>query len=257
VHGDPFSPLQQKSFTQRILNIYGAYVLRHAQAIRVVSKRAKQSLVKLGVKEDVITVLPIMQDLTTFQKVARNRTYTNQLPRTFVFVGRLAPEKNIRYIIQAFARAYDSQEDIRLKIVGQGPCLPELQELTDQLEVSNVVTFIPWTDDVSEHMASADVFVFASLHEGYALVLLEAMASGLPIITTDVGCVGEVCIDAEHCLVVSHDDGEQYTQAILRLAEDADLRKRYGTQGSGTILELDQSTTAYLQQWKDSFQGRT
>ena len=253
VHGDSFSLKQTKSLWKRLWNIYAVYILRHSDAIRVVSQRAKKSIVSLGVDASKITVLPITEDVRPFLEVGAKRRYENVTPVTFLYVGRLSSEKNIARIIRSFAEVYILNKNIRLHIVGEGKCRQSLQDLTKKYHIEEVVTFVPWSDDVPKCMSGADVFTFASLHEGYGLVLIEAMASGLPVVTTDVGCVGEVLIDKQHGIVVSDDTDESYIQALHKMVTNEAKRKECGQNGYQTIKKLNQSQEIYIQKWKDSF----
>lgn len=250
VHGDYWSsgawcgrsPLR---YLRRFLALM---LLRRAPAVRVVSERIKQSLVKRGVREHKITVLPIRPELETFLKEVHVFNDTNSI--TFLSLGRLAPEKDIPRIVRAFALVNKQHPHTRLRIVGEGSECTKIESLITKLKLGEVVTLTTWTDNVPYEMSHADIFLLASLHEAYALTLVEAMAVGIPVVTTDVGCVGDVVRDGEHGLVVHEEGDEVYAQAMERMVTDIEFRKKCGEQAHHTALELSKTTQdAYAEAW--------
>lgn len=254
VHGDQFLNPRWLNATwfNRIRVVFGKHVMRHACGIRVVSARAKRALITLGIPDERITVLPIQSQLEQFIAVGKLRTYTPQETTMFLYVGRLSPEKNIDRIIRVFAQAYKKNASIRLTILGGGSELARLTTVATQWSVSSAVTFLPWSNNVAEVLADADVLVLASSHEGYAMVIVEAMAAGLPVITTDVGCVGEVMYDGQHGIVVPFTPDQPFVSAMDQLT-DPTLRARYGKAAHSAVVEKQQTEAAYLVAWKDSF----
>jgi glycosyltransferase involved in cell wall biosynthesis len=102
-----------------------------------------------------------------------------------LFVGRVAHEKNIEFLLQALLHALKGRPDLLLVIAGEGPAMSDLQQRVKALKLQDSVQFIGYLDRqqaLPDCYASADVFVFASLTETQGLVLLEAMAAGLPVI---------------------------------------------------------------------------
>ena len=220
IHGDVFNPASYTAtLLQRVRVRYGRYVVRHTAAIRVVSARIKRSLVALGVAPDRITVLPVQADLAALLPIGASRQHTPQSPLRLLFLGRLAPEKQLPVLINAVAILQTNQVAVQLHIVGAGPEAARLQQQVSSHHLEAHVTFTPWTDDITSVLQSADVFCLPSAHEGWGMVLLEAAASGLAIVTTDVGCVGETLISGEHVLV-AHTE-QQFADAITRLTDPA------------------------------------
>jgi len=255
LHGDPFSHngWKSESLSNKIRSVYGNYVLHRASAVRVVSKRAKESLVALGVPIEKITILPINQDLRAYLAVGVGRTYPIATTCTFLYVGRLSPEKNIDVIIRVFSVVYSKNKNVRLRIVGEGPLHYSLQELIQELQITKVVSIVPWAHDVASEMEQADVLVLASSHEGYGLVLIEAMAAGLPIVTTNVGCAGEVVHDGVHGFVVPVGDTDAFADKLQLLAGDAALRASFGLAAVHDVQSIHISPEAYAAAWADVF----
>ena len=253
VHGDYFSTDAWcgHSYIRRIERLFARSLLLNVPAIRVVSERIKTSLVRRGVSRHTITVLPIRPELETFLETSH--VHRDVSPYTFLYIGRLAPEKNIPRIIRSFALLHAKYPDIHLHIVGEGSEKSTLEKLVATHNLYDAVTFLPWTQAVHAEMAQADKFVLASLHEAYALTLIEAMAVGLPIVTTDVGCVGEVVRDAVHGIVVKGEGDLIYADAMERLMTDVSFRKTCGTRGKETAGVLSRQTAdGYARAWVTS-----
>jgi glycosyltransferase involved in cell wall biosynthesis len=259
LHGDNFSNniWRSESLSNKIRYFFGLHILKTATHIRVVSERIKRSLIECGVQETRIIVLPIRPELESFLQVPY--IVRKNEPYTFLFIGRLAPEKNIVRILEAFSMCMRSNHDmpqIRLRIVGKGPEEARLRAYTQKNNIEHLVEFVPWTENVPNEMAKADVFLLASKHEAYALTLIEAMAVGLPIITTDVGCVDEVVKDGIHGIVVYEDTIEAYAVALREMIQDNDdARVRYSEQGRNTARSIAmQSVEMYTNAWIQSLQ---
>lgn len=253
VHGDYFSTDAWcgRSLLRRIERMFALMLLRNVPRIRVVSERIRTSLIRRGVSENMITVLPIRPELETFLEVSR--VDRDAPPYTFLYIGRLAPEKNIARIIGSFALLHAKYPDTNLRIVGEGSEKRMLEKLVVMHNLGDVITFLPWTQAVHAEMAQADMFLLASLHEAYALTLIEAMATGLPIVTTDVGCVGEVVHDAVHGIVVREEGDGVYADAMERLMIDIAFRKKCGIHGKETARVLSgHSADAYAHAWVTS-----
>jgi glycosyltransferase involved in cell wall biosynthesis len=111
---------------------------------------------------------------------------------TLLYVGRLAPLKDHATLLRAVALTRPHHPDVQLWIVGDGPLELSLRTLTQELGLSNCVTFFGEQTDVSPFMLAADLFVSSSVTEGLPVSLLEAMSVGLPAVVTDVGGMGEI-----------------------------------------------------------------
>ena len=114
--------------------------------------------------------------------------------RQLVFgtVARMGPEKNHRLLIESFALAHHTYGEIRLRLLGSGPLEPELRSLVRELGLNDVVEFCGFSHDVAGFLGSLDIFALSSNTEGQPLSLIEAIASGLPVVATDVGGVRDV-----------------------------------------------------------------
>ncbi|MDQ6959663.1 MAG: TIGR03088 family PEP-CTERM/XrtA system glycosyltransferase, partial [Mariprofundaceae bacterium] len=150
-------------------------------------------------------------------------------------VGRLAPVKNQALVIDAVAHMVkqtpESAHKIRLVLVGDGELADALQHQVRRLEMEPYVWFAGNRDDVQVLMRCMDVFVLASLAEGIALTVLEAMASGLPLVLTQVGGNPELVRDNENGFLIPSESPESLAGALQRYIEDPALRRRHGRAG--------------------------
>jgi glycosyltransferase involved in cell wall biosynthesis len=154
-----------------------------------------------------------------------------------VMVARLSPEKGTEHLIRAVALVVRQRPDFRLEIAGNGRCLPELQALASKCGVSQQVRFLGEVRDVPAVLARASMFVLPSLSEGVSLTLLEAMARGLPVITTAVGGSPEVVEDGRTGFLVPPASPEALAEKILLLLSRPELGQALGLAGRRRVEE--------------------
>jgi len=163
-----------------------------------------------------------------------------------LFVGRVAHEKNIGFLIESLAHAREHIPDILLLITGEGPAQVHLQRDVDKYNLGENVKFLGYLDRTHElpHCyAAANAFVFASRTETQGLVLLEAMAMGLPVIalssmgTTDI-------LEAERGAITPLDDPLDFSRALIRLFSDPDLQRKLSDEAKVHAREWDETKIA-------------
>ena len=135
----------------------------------------------------------------------------------FGFAARMAPEKNHRMLLDAFALTYREHRNIRLRLLGGGALEPALRRQAIDLGIQDVVEFRGFSHDVAGFFCSLDVFVSPSSFEGLPLGLLEAIASGLPVVATAVDSVPRIVRSAEAGWVCPPNDPE----ALMSIMEKA------------------------------------
>ena len=135
-------------------------------------------------------------------------------------VARLAEQKGHRDLIAAAPTVLERHSDVRFVVVGEGELRSELEELARPL--GDRFEFLGERVDVPDLLASFDVFAFPSLYEGLCLAVIEAQASGVPVVATPVGGIPENVVDGETGLLVPPRDSAALAAAISRLLEDPD-----------------------------------
>ena len=143
-------------------------------------------------------------------------------------VGRMARAKNHLLLLEAAARLEGA---FRLVIVGRGRFYPQLLEQADRLGLQQRVTFVTDNDDPGEWFRRADIYVLSSDYEGLPLSVLEAMAAGLPVISTRVGGVPEAVTHDETGLLVDRGDVAGLARSMQALVDDREQRRRLGEAG--------------------------
>jgi len=144
----------------------------------------------------------------------------------FFFVGRLDPLKDLGTLLQAFAALpAEVLHYSRLYLVGDGDERAPLEARRDTLKLGEHVTFLGARTDISEVLMAADAFVMSSISEGLPMVLLEAMAAGVPCVATAVGGIPQL-LGSDRGLAVPARDPAGLARAMVAVARSADLRAR-------------------------------
>jgi glycosyltransferase involved in cell wall biosynthesis len=170
--------------------LYAPFLVNYDRVI-VFSQIQRELLARMGVREENIAVIPNGVDTSKYSPGPSKVKAEFKAERLFVYQGRIAPEKNIEALLRAWKQS-EMETDSKLLIVGDGPLKPSLEPFYGWEYGIIWLGFIANEDRRIELLRGADVFILPSLVEGLSLSLLEAMASGLACLATDVGADGEV-----------------------------------------------------------------
>lgn len=234
VHTDFLSPWFVRSGNWRsprvrmpLLNRYrrtlADHVLPQANGIRAVSERVKTSLMtRYGSRIKEISVIPVPVDASVPARVPlpAHPSFTFSL----IAVGRLEPEKRIEDVLAAVKLVNARYPVVGLFVAGEGRERPHLERMARSLGIADKVVFLGARADARALMGSANAFIQASAYEGYGRTLIEAALAGIPIITTDVGIVGEVFKGYEDVLAAPVADPTALSLSIVGLIEDTRVR---------------------------------
>lgn len=160
-------------------------------------------------------------------------------PFEIVCVGRLAPVKAQLVLVDAVDRLVARGRDVRLRLVGDGPDRKRLERRVEALGLGGAVVFEGWQnqDRVREIYRGADAFALASFAEGVPVVLMEAMATEIPCVSTRITGVPELIEDGVDGLLVAPADAAELALALEGLIDDPELRLRIGRAGRRRVLE--------------------
>ncbi|MBV9744296.1 MAG: glycosyltransferase [Acidobacteriia bacterium] len=171
----------------------------------------------------------------------------------FVFgaAGRLVPVKDHQTLLVAFSRVHSQYPSSRLEILGDGELRGQLEHLASSLGLSNAVRFHGWSNDIARFLSRIDTFVLSSLSEGLPMAVLEAMAAGLPIVSTAVGGVPEI-IESAQCGWLAQpqnpeDLGQKMIHAITHSAEGQGRRARSAVQEQYSAARMAQNYATLFQ----------
>ncbi len=155
------------------------------------------------------------------------------------FVARLDHVKGLTVLLDALSAARAGGANIELTVVGDGPSRATFESHADKVGVTGAVRFAGYCNqqEVADILAASDVFVLPSFAEGVPVSLMEASASGLPVIATQVGGVSELVIDGETGFIVPPGDVDALQNRIAALGADAGLRHRMGQAGQRRVAD--------------------
>ncbi|MFW6139755.1 MAG: glycosyltransferase family 4 protein [Acidobacteriota bacterium] len=215
---------------------------RDIDMIIAISEGVKKVLVSSGIEQKKIRVVPSGIDYSPFENISSNDYLHRELGFTkndFLvgIVAHLADHKGHKYLIEAASILKKKASHIKLVIVGKGPLRMELDQKAKELGVEDIVLFLGFREDIPQIMASLDLFVLSSYLEGMGTSILDAMASRLPVVATEVGGIPEVVVHEKTGLLVSPKDPEALAQAILRIYNDRKLAYSYGENGYRLVHE--------------------
>lgn len=152
-------------------------------------------------------------------------------------VANMKEVKNHRSLIAAFKKVCERNSDVTLALVGAGPLEKELQGIADRLGISHKVKFLGRRNDISELYPIFDIFCLPSFAEGFPLSILEAMASRVPVVATDVSGINEIIQSGTNGLLVPSDNSDRLASALLRLTKDRFYRQTLAIEGLNTVIE--------------------
>lgn len=155
----------------------------------------------------------------------------------FLCVARFAPQKNHELLLNAFAKGPASTAKAHLVLVGEGVLRARLQRQVNELGLTNRVHFLGLRRDIPDVLGAADVFTLSSDWEGNPLSVIEAMAAGLPIVSTAAGGVPELLQDGKEGFIVEQGRAEQLSEAMTILLNNPGLRRAMGAAASTRATE--------------------
>ena len=174
----------------------------------------------------------------------------------FIYLGRVNAEKRLDMLIDSFAKIKDSSPDLHLVIAGIGNRLDELQELADNLGIGDRVHFVGKVSDDEKRALyqNAEFFAITSPAELQSIVLLEAAACGLPIISVDMVALRELCHNNKNGYLVKLDDLSACATAIEKLHKDEKLREKFG-QHSRQLVATHHSKENTLKRFSEFYES--
>lgn len=230
-----------------------------------VGEAVRQALIaNEGISPGRVGVIYNGIDLSAFHNGTPDRLSVRQelglKPDDFVIaqVARLDGLKDHPTAVRTMARVAAEHPSVRLLIVGEGPERERIEAEIAKWNVAGSVRMLGLRRDIHRILAASDAFLLTSISEGVPLTLIEAMAAGLPIVSTKVGGVGEVVRDSETAILAAPGDDHALAKALLRLLGDAQLRSEMGRHGRSRAHEVfseDQMHAEYSKLYESMLTG--
>jgi glycosyltransferase involved in cell wall biosynthesis len=253
IHTDFLSPYFAEHSRLNKIRVYIAkWLLPKAHKIRVVSQRIAESLKSFNL-QTVPSVLPIFVDIKHMLG-AKKQNMLLQFDTRILVASRLESEKDITTALTAFKRVVSIFPKTGLVIVGDGSERQHIESTIRELGLEQSVVLMPWQKDLASIQASVDIFLLTSQYEGYGLTLVEAALVNCPIVTTDVGIVGDILINEKSALVSPVGDALSIAERLVRLMKDKQLQQDLITEAYNAVRRnISTSKEEYLQKYKKTF----
>lgn len=190
------------------------YLWRLSTRIICNAEAGRQFLIReFAANAKKIAVIPNAVDTTRFFPDKSMKA----VQPTILFAGRLVPQKDPLMLLRAFKRILKEVPEARLIIIGNGPLRKPLQQFTNAHKMGSKVSILPGTMNITGQLRRAWILALPSIYEGSPNVILEAMASGLPVVATRVSGIPELVQDHESGLLVEPNDHNGLAAAIITL----------------------------------------
>ncbi len=245
-----YLPMFPESMGEAAMRAFLPFFCSKCDLVVAPTEGMRKVLEAFGVNSPV-KVIPNGVDLQPFFQNERkvDRASLGLKPDDFIliYVGRIAPEKNLDFLLQCFTEAACTQENLKLLLVGEGPEFDPLVSRCKLMDMSERIIFtglVPY-DEISAYLRLADAFITTSLTEVHPLSLIEAMATGLPVIGIDSPGVGDLIID-EKSGFLADNNPKSLVGAINRLVQNPELKARMSQHAREQACQYDIKITSQL-----------
>lgn len=229
---------------------YMSWFYDQMQVIYAPSEATKFELADRGIDPEKIVTYPRGVDTDRFHPEKRNGFYNKyevQSRTKLLYVGRVSMEKGLDVLTESFIKASRMRDSLQLIVVGEGPYLEEMQRKLKGLPATFTGTLKG--EALAQAYASADLFVFPSATDTFGNVVLEAQASGLPVIVTDKGGPAENVLPNETGLIFPAGDADALLRCIIHMV-DAPERMDYMGKNARAHVESRTFDATFLKTWE-------
>jgi glycosyltransferase involved in cell wall biosynthesis len=226
----------------RAMNVVGKFILKRADAVRVVSSRLRNQIIQnYNIKPEKIISIPIGTDISNFAGGENEK----REPRIF-FAQRLIHEKCPLLFCQIVKEVMDEYPHVTVGIAGEGFLQPEMEAFFTQHGLRERVTFYGKVSqsELPKLYRTSYCYIHTADWEGWGMSMIEAMAAGCPVVTTDTGCAGEAIRHNETGLVTAVNDKEALVRETKRLFADSTLWESLAKNGLEEAKEWSFDTLA-------------
>jgi glycosyltransferase involved in cell wall biosynthesis len=208
----------------------------------------------LGIPANRICVIRNGLDLTKIESakpIDRAQHGISQNQKLIVWAGRMDPVKNLKVLIEVIDRL-SANFDLRAVLLGDGPSRPEIESLIHERALTNQITLLGWSPEVVCWLKSADALIFPSFTEGSPNVVLEAMASGCPVIASNIPACRELIQNHVSGRLIPPENAAAFTQAATEILANKPLAQSLAAAASATV-QLRHDIRVIASQWSDLY----
>jgi glycosyltransferase involved in cell wall biosynthesis len=230
--------LTEDRFLESLAWSYMQWLYGQVDTVFVNSEQYRKCWIDRGFAPEKLKILPRGLDTDLFHPARRDRSYWQRFGANgsnvrLLYVGRISREKDLDVLTAAYDKVREAGQPVQLFIVGHGPYSEALAAASPNAVFPGYLTGEP----LATAYASADIFVFPSTTDTFGNVIIEAQASGLPVIVSDLGGPKELVEDGVNGLVTKARDVEDVARAITLLVGDQKMRARMGEKARQSVLD--------------------
>lgn len=229
--------LTEDSFLESVTWRYMHWFYGQLDTVFVNSEEYRQSWIRRGFDPEKLKILPRGLDTELFHPTRRDPAFFEKFGATngqvrLLYVGRVSREKDLDLLVEAYRRLRAEGLSIQLFIVGHGPYSETLHESLPEAFFTGYLT----GKELAAAYASSDIFVFPSTTDTFGNVIIEAQASGVPVVVSDSGGPKELVENNENGLITKSHDADDLTRAIRELVVDSSRRKQMGGYARESVI---------------------
>jgi 1,2-diacylglycerol 3-alpha-glucosyltransferase len=266
LYAQAYLPMVPEAFGDAFLRSYMPSFCNSCDLVIAPSPGLRDVLLNLGVSAN-IEVVPNTVNIKPFQfpseTIARQKLGFKDTDIILTYMGRIGPEKNLPLLLRAFAGIAKTYDDVGLLVIGDGPERGNLEDLARIMGIADRVKFtgmIPYSN-LPAYMAVADAFVTASVTEVHPLSVIEAQASGLPVVAIRSPGIEDIVQDGITGYLAPEEDLAVLTAKILRMVVDVDNRERMAQEAwqAASVYSIENTTQIMLEHYQrlvDDSSGR-
>ncbi len=224
--GDIYDPSKKRSPHRHwYWRLIVRFIINNSDIVACQSSNTKNNTIKYFSPKKNINIIPLPYEKVKFKKVSREKLGLNKDKFYLISIGRMVERKGFKYLIKAMR---DLPEEIELNLLGDGPLLEPLQKLAEKIGVKNRVHFRGFVSEEKkfQYLDNSNLYVLSSLHEGFGIVLQEAMQVGLPIVATNNGGQVDILESEVNALLVKSKSSNVLSKAILKVYNNKKIQKK-------------------------------
>ena len=243
---------RESSLLNKIRFLMAEFVLKYSDRVRVVSERIKKSIESFSKNIDVLPIRAEVSQGQSLKIAPKDCPWESGKPFSFTLltVCRLEKEKNIEMVLKVIKNL--NNKDIGLCLVGDGSERNHLEKMAQNMGIFEQIYFAGWQNNLTPYYQMADVFISASLYEGYGVSTVEAASYSLPLILSDTGVARDI-FKEESAFICNAKDDKCFAQSILKIYQDKSLAQKMGEVAKEVAQKHLATLDDYFKKYADSF----